>query len=130
MISKAKLICREAIYFGYSHVFISGFSEVLGLPDFADLNRIKEVSRAIEDKHLMIKLLDSFSKSEGVRVIIGSENPAAEMRKLSMVVSTYKKDDISKGTIGIIGPTRMDYSRAITIIDTAAKYITRVFSEV
>jgi heat-inducible transcriptional repressor len=129
LISKAIAICREALYFDYVDVFISGLSEVLGLPDFSDLQRIKEISRAMEDKHLIIKLLDTLSQSEGVKVVIGSENSASEMKKLSLVVSTYNEGDRPIGTIGIIGPTRMDYLKAISIVDTAAKFLTRVLSE-
>ncbi|HWR59375.1 MAG TPA: heat-inducible transcriptional repressor HrcA [Thermodesulfovibrionales bacterium] len=129
LIARAIRICEEAFSFDYGNVFISGLSEVLGLPDFSDLQRIKEISKAIEDKHLIVKLLDMLSQSEGVQVVIGSENPATEMRKLSLVLSTYRDGDRPMGTIGIIGPTRMDYLRAITIVDTAARFITRVLSE-
>ncbi len=129
LIAKAIRICEEAFSFDYGNIFISGFSEVLGLPDFSDLQRIKEISRAIEDKHLIVKLIDMLSQSEGVQVVIGSENPASEMKKLSLVISSYKEGDRPIGTIGIIGPTRMDYMKAITIVDTTAKFITRILSE-
>lgn len=129
LISRAIKICREALYFDYGDVFISGLPELLELPDFSDLRRIREISNAIEDKHLIIKLLDMLSQSEGVRVVIGSENPASEMRKLSMVVSPYREGDRPIGTIGIIGPTRMDYLMAMVIVDTTAKFITKVLSE-
>ncbi len=129
LISKAIRICREAVSFDYGDVFISGLPEVLGLPDFSDLRRIKEISNAIEDKHLIIKLIDMVSQSDGVKVVIGSESPSSEMKKFSMVVSSYKEGDRPIGTIGIIGPTRMDYLKAMVIVDTTAKFITRVLSE-
>jgi heat-inducible transcriptional repressor len=129
LISRAIDICRETIFFTYSTVFISGLSEMLGLPDFSDLERIKEISRAIEDKHLIIKLLDSLSETEGMKVVIGSENRTSGMQKLSMVVSTYKDGDKLVGMIGVIGPTRMDYMKAITYVDTTARYITKVLNE-
>jgi len=129
LISRAIWICREALSFEYGDLFISGLSEVLGLPDFSDLQRIKEISRAIEDKHLIIKLLDTLSESDGVSVVIGSENPASEMKRLSMVVSSYREGERPIGTIAIIGPTRMDYSRVICIVDRTAKFITKVLSE-
>lgn len=129
LISRAVRICREALSFDPGDIFISGLHEVLGLPDFSDIQRIKEISKAIEDKHLIIKLLDMLPRSEGVRVLIGSENPASEMRKLSMVVSSYREGDRPIGTIAIIGPTRMDYMKVITIVDTTAKFITRILSE-
>lgn len=129
LISKAIEICEEAFYCGYSEVFISGFSEVLGLPDFSDLERIKEISRTIEDKHLIIKLLDKLSGSDGVKVVIGSENPVIEMKKLSLVLSMYKEGDRPMGIVGVIGPTRMNYKTAITIVDKTARLITKVLTE-
>jgi heat-inducible transcriptional repressor len=128
LIAKAMTICRQALYCDSGDVFISGLSEVLGLPDFSDLQRIKEISRTIEDKHFVIKLLDTLVQSDGVTVVIGSENPASDMKKLSMVVSSYSEGDRPIGTIGVIGPTRMDYLKAITIVDTAAKCLTRLLS--
>jgi heat-inducible transcriptional repressor len=129
IISQAIQICREALHFDYSDLFVSGFSEVLGLPDFSDLERIKEISRAIEDKHLIIKVLDALSESEGTTVVIGSENAASEMKKLSMVVATYKEGDRPIGSIGIIGPTRMDYLKAIAIVSATAHHLTKVLTE-
>ena len=129
LISRAIRICREALSFESGDIFISGLHEVLGLPDFSDIQRIREISKAIEDKHLIIKLLDMLPHSEGVRVLIGSENPASEMSKLSLVVSSYGEGNKPMGTIGIIGPTRMDYMKVITIVDTTAKFITRILSE-
>ncbi len=128
LISRAIRICREALSFPYGDIFISGFSEVLGLPDFSDVEKIKEISRAIEDKHLIVKLLDRLSEVEGVQIIIGSENSVAEMRKFSVVASTYKEGSKPIGCVGIIGPTRMDYSKTITMVDIAARFITRMFS--
>lgn len=129
LISRAMRICREALSFPHSDIFISGFSEVLSLPDFSNIEKIKEISRAIEDKHLIIKLLDRLSESDGVQVVIGSENLDDEMKKLSIVASTYKEGDRPIGTVGIIGPTRMDYSKAIFIVDMTAKFITRALAE-
>ena len=129
LISRAIRICREALSFESGDIFISGLHEVLGLPDFSDIQRIREISKAIEDKHLIIKLLDMLPRSEGVRVLIGSENAASEMSRLSVVVSSYGEGDKPMGTLGIIGPTRMDYMKVITIVDTTAKFITRILSE-
>jgi heat-inducible transcriptional repressor len=129
LISRAINICREAFFLPYGDLFVAGLSEVLDLPDFADLQKIKELSRAIEDKHTIIKLLDKLSESDGVQIIIGSENSMDEMKKLSLVVSTCKAANRPIGVIGIIGPTRMNYSRAISIVDTTAKFISRMLVE-
>ena len=129
LISNSLNICREAFFSSYGDLFIAGLSEVLELPDFADLQKIKELSRAVEDKHAIIKLLDKLSEADGVQIIIGAENTMDEMKELSLVVSTCKEDDRPIGVIGIIGPTRMNYSKAILIVDTAAKFISRMIAE-
>ncbi len=128
LISRAISICRETLSLPYGDIFISGFSEVLGLPDFSDVEKIKEISRAIEDKHLIVKLLDKLSESDGVQVIIGSENSVTEMKGFSVIAANYKEGGKPIGSVGIIGPTRMDYSRSMAIVDMAAKFITRMLA--
>lgn len=129
LISKAMKICKETFCFPQGEVFVSGLSEVLELPDFSDLEKIRELSRAIEDKHTIVKLLDKISELDGIQIVIGSENSMDEMKKFSVVVSTCKEANRPIGVIGIIGPTRMDYSRAIYIVDNTAKFITKMLAE-
>jgi heat-inducible transcriptional repressor len=129
LISKAMRICQESFTFSYSSLFISGLSEVLELPDFADLKKIRELSRAIEEKHNIIKLLDKLSESDGVQIVIGSENSLDELKKLSVVVSPCKEGDRTIGIVGIIGPTRMNYAKAIYIVENTAKFITNMLAE-
>jgi len=128
LISRAMRICREALYFPLNELFVSGLSEVLELPDFADLKKIRELSKAIEDKHRIIKLLDTISEAEGVQVLIGSEHEQDEMKKLSVVVSPCKEGNRPIGVVGIIGPTRMNYAKAIYIVENTAKFITRMLA--
>lgn len=128
LISRAIRICREVLSSPSGNIFISGFTEVLGLPDFSDVEKIKEISRAMEDKHLIIKLLDKFSESakDEVQVIIGSENSLAEMKGFSIVAATYKEGSRPVGSVGVIGPIRMDYSKTIAMVDIVSKFITKV----
>ncbi|MEJ2695388.1 MAG: heat-inducible transcriptional repressor HrcA [Candidatus Sulfobium sp.] len=128
LIAEAMKICGDAISASPENVYISGISEMLALPDFSDINRIKELLRTIEDKHIMIGLLNKISDSEGTQVFIGSENFLAEMKKFSLVASTYREGNRPIGAIGIIGPTRMNYARAISIVDLTATYITDILS--
>jgi len=128
LISSAMRICREALYFPLNELFVSGLSEVLELPDFADLEKIRELSRAIEDKHTIITLLDRLSESEGIQVLIGSENATHGLKKLSLVVSPCREGDRPIGMVGIIGPTRMNYAKAMYIVDNTAKFITKMLT--
>jgi heat-inducible transcriptional repressor len=128
LISKAMRICREALCFPLNELFVSGLSEVLDLPDFADLKTIRELSRALEEKHNIIKLLDKMSDTEGVQIIIGSENEQDEMKRLSLVASPCKEQGRPIGVVGIIGPTRMNYSKAIYIVENTAKFVSRMIT--
>ena len=129
LILKAMKICREALSFPYSDLFFSGLPEVLNLPDFADLKKIRELSRAIEDKHTIIKLFEQVLETDGVKILIGSENSMDDMKELSVVVAACRDDNRPVGVVGIIGPTRMDYEKAIYIVNSTAKYITKILAE-
>lgn len=129
LISRAIKICEQTLSFSEDDIFVSGLYDVINLPDFSDIARIKELSKAIQDKHAILKMLDEFSDADGVRVVIGDENPVEELRKLSIVTATYKEGDRPIGVIALIGPTRMNYSKAISMVDTIAKCVTKTFSD-
>lgn len=128
LISEAINICRNVFSSAPGNIYVSGLSEVLSLPDFCDTNRIKELLKTIEDKQIIVRLLDKISSSEGTQVFIGSENVQDEMKKFSLVASAYKEGNRPIGAIGIIGPTRMNYLQAISIVDFTANYISAVLS--
>jgi heat-inducible transcriptional repressor len=128
LIDEAIRICRDIFSSAPGNVYISGLSEMLSLPDFCDIARIKDLMLAIEDKQIMVGFLDRIADAEGTQIFIGSENPLDEMKKLSVVAATYKEGNRPMGTVGIIGPTRMNYQHAISIVDMTAKYITAMLS--
>jgi len=128
LISKAMMVCKEALYFPLNELFVSGLAEVLELPDFADLEKIRELSKAIEDKHTIIKLLDRLSEFEGIQVVIGSENSTLGLKKLSLVASPCKEGGRQVGVVGIIGPTRMNYAKAMYIVENTAKFVTKMLT--
>jgi len=128
LITEAMSICRDVFSVSESDVFISGLSEALTLPDFCDIGRIRGLLKTIEDKHVILRLLEKISATEGAQVFIGSENPLDELKQFSFVAAPYREGNRSIGAIAIIGPTRMNYSQAITLVDMTAKFITDIFS--
>ncbi len=127
LIAKAINIYEQALTFIEDDVYVSGLYDMMNLPDFSDISKIREISRAIKDKHIILKLLDELSDAEGVHVFIGNENPVEELKNLSVVASTYKEKGRPMGVIALIGPKRMDYPKAIYMVDTIAKYISTTF---
>jgi heat-inducible transcriptional repressor len=121
LINRVVDICREALTFPEDEMIVSGLAKLLALPEFSD--RINEIVRAIEDKRKIVGLLDGISTTDGVSVVIGSENPLEDMQGLSIVVARYKRDDRPLGAVGLIGPTRMDYPRAISMVNMMANLI-------
>jgi heat-inducible transcriptional repressor len=128
LISEAMAICKNVFSVSECNVFISGLSEVLTLPDFYDIERIRGLLRTIEDKHVILNLLEKISATEGPQVFIGSENPLDELKQFSFVAAPYCEGHRPIGAIAIIGPTRMNYGQAITLVDITAKFITDIFS--
>lgn len=129
MISRAVRICRDIFSTPPESVFISGVSAMLDHPDFCDTARIRELLRAIEDKQLIVGLLDRLADQRGTQVLIGSENPMNEMKRFSVVVSNYREGGRPIGSIGLIGPTRMNYREAISLVELTAGYITEMLSQ-
>lgn len=127
LINKAIKLYEQALCFNEKEVFVSGVYDMMNLPDFSDIERIREIAKTLKDKHLIIKLLEQLPDSEGVQVLIGSENPIEQMRNLSIVASTYKEKDKHMGVIALIGPKRMNYSKAIYMVGTVAKHLSKTF---
>ncbi|MEW5745051.1 MAG: heat-inducible transcriptional repressor HrcA [Nitrospirota bacterium] len=127
LVAKAIEIYEQALSFGGDDIFVSDLYDVMNLPDFSNMARIKELSRAIKDKHMILKLLDELMEAEGVRVVIGDENPIEDLRHLSLVISPYREGDRPMGVIALVGPTRMDYAKAILMVDAMARCVSKTF---
>jgi heat-inducible transcriptional repressor len=82
----------------------------------------------VEEKQRLVRLLDEYMDGPGLTVVIGAEHSDPEMRPFSLIASTYF-DGRSRGLVGVIGPTRMRYSRAIDLVDHAAKAVGKVLSD-
>jgi heat-inducible transcriptional repressor len=110
-------------------VYIGGASQMLESPEFATVEKMKTLLKAFEDKYKMIKLLDRSVAAEGIKVFIGSENPYFEMQGCSFVVGSYKAGKNIIGTLGVIGPTRMQYKQVIHVVDYTSKLLSKLLGE-
>ncbi len=105
-------------------VYIEGTSKIIGVPELSNMNRLRELFQAFEKKEKLLKLLDRSMDQEGISVIIGTESEVREMRDMSIITSTYGIDEQTYGILGVIGPTRMNYSRIIPIVNYTAQAVT------
>ncbi|MCE5323597.1 heat-inducible transcriptional repressor HrcA [bacterium] len=101
-------------------VHLEGASYFIAQPEFKDAERLEAVLSVLEKKSALYKLFSAVYLDQEVCVIIGSENPLDEMRDCSFVGATYSIGGRTAGTIGVLGPTRMDYPRAISAVEFMA----------
>ena len=103
-----------------SKVYLNGTLNMLSLPEFKDVNRVKTILQTLEDQEVVNTLLKD-DKNSDIVVKIGTENIIPEVQDCSVVMATYQLGNDIIGKIGLLGPTRMDYSNAIAILDALAQ---------
>lgn len=113
---------------GGEKLHLKGTVNLIGQPEFADRSRLSEFLKFLEDKKTLVDLIDSTSAGEGIVITIGSESSVHQIQNCSLVTSTYKAGKLS-GTIGVIGPKRMPYSKLISIVEYTARSLTDALSE-
>ena len=89
----------------------------------ADLERAKLLLRTLEEKDLLVRLLERTLSAPGICVFIGAEANLADLTDVSVVAAPYVADGRALGTVGVIGPSRMNYSRVIPLVDFTAEMI-------
>jgi heat-inducible transcriptional repressor len=98
---------------------------LLDQPEFRDPERVRALLRAVEDKQRLLALLDQVLAAEGVRVAFAAELGAEELDGLAFVAARYGPQGSQSGTLGVIGPRRMDFARVIPLVG----YVSRLLSE-
>jgi len=110
-------------------VFIQGTSLLLddvgGEDPELTLTTLRTLLKMIEEKTRLVQLLDDYMNTGGLTVVIGTEHTAPDLQSFSLVAATYF-DGHGTGAVGVIGPTRMRYSRAIDAVDTLSRAISRM----
>ena len=106
-------------------VHLSGTKNILGFPEFNDLDKARPIFEALEEKEMLVTLLGN-DNSEDISIVIGTENRLEELHNCSIIKANYDIGQRVSGRIGIIGPTRMDYSQVVAILNGIIKNINTV----
>ena len=114
-------------------VYTSGATNIFKYPELADSSKASELISAFEDKQELVEMIkDTVSDSgenTGIQVYIGNETPVESMKDCSVVTATYELQDGMKGTIGIIGPKRMDYEKVVDTLKEMQTHLDDVFKK-
>lgn len=100
-------------------VYLSGMTNMLNQPEFKDVDKIKTIFDLFDESDAIAKIFAD--APHGIRVRIGAENELEAIRNCSLITATYSVENQSLGTIGILGPTRMDYGKVLYLLDHLSK---------
>jgi heat-inducible transcriptional repressor len=128
IISGALTLCDPAVLGDESvlHVHVEGTAQIVGAAEFADHGQLRDLLAAIEEKHRLVAVLNAcIDTPEPVHVQIGVKEISQTGENLALISAPYMRPDQVQGSLGVLGPTRMHYERAMT----AVAYVAQLFSE-
>ncbi|MDR3269893.1 MAG: heat-inducible transcriptional repressor HrcA [Peptococcaceae bacterium] len=111
----------------HDKVYLGGTLNMLNQPEFRDLAKVKDLFKIFEQDDNLKKVIDP--SRNGLRVTIGGENNLAGLQGCSVIYATYQENGENIGSIGVLGPTRMDYASAMAIVDYMTKKLTDILSK-
>lgn len=106
--------------------FLEGAGTILEKPEFQNSERARPILKILEEKIPLLKILRQDGESEGLHVHIGEEHGLEGMYHCTLITRTYRVGQKSRGTIGVMGPTRLDYSRAISVVESIADKLSEI----
>jgi heat-inducible transcriptional repressor len=106
-------IVREYDAAAVEEVFSDGLLNVMEAPEFAQSDKLRQVFSALENRAFLGELVGNVADSGRIHIVIGAENPRAEMHGVSLVLAPYGRPGRAIGVVGVLGPTRMSYPQAI-----------------
>ncbi|MGI9317888.1 MAG: heat-inducible transcriptional repressor HrcA [bacterium] len=104
-------------------VLVSGENNLLAVPDFSELEKIKELFDTFKTKQVLYDLLQKSMSTSGVQIFIGEESGYKILEDCSVIAAPYEIDSKRVGVLGVIGPTRMQYDEVISAVDITARLL-------
>jgi heat-inducible transcriptional repressor len=110
-------------------VLVDGASALLARPELADIQRVRRMFEAFTDKARLVRMLNDCIQSGGVRVLIGADSDLTSELDFSLVASSYRVGEQPLGTLGIFGPSRMEYHKIIPLVHYLGHALSRALSD-
>lgn len=108
-------------------VFLDGTSNIVGRPEFEDIGRMRQLFQTFEEKGRLVRILNACIAGQGVRIVIGHENPDPELHDMALVAAGL--DDEPGLGLGVLGSTRMEYPRMIALVEHVARAVQKALTE-
>ncbi|MGI6036738.1 MAG: heat-inducible transcriptional repressor HrcA [Limnochordia bacterium] len=110
-------------------VYLDGAIHLFDQPEFKDVDRARLLLEALEERERLLNICSEVSRDSGVVVRIGEENNWTEMQDCSLITATYTLHGQVIGVVGVIGPTRMEYARAVSVVDYMAAHLSEILTD-
>lgn len=113
-------------------IYTNGTTNMLKYPELGNVEQTTKLLEALEDRQGLDELIDESihsDSSNGIQVYIGEETPVSSMKDCSIVTATYELAEGAKGTIGIIGPKRMDYQKVVSTLKNLTGELDEIFKK-
>ena len=109
-----------------SKVYLGGTTQMLKQPEFSNVERMRELLQIVEERRLLHDILTAGDAGFGIQISIGAENKFSGIHDCSVVRATYNINGHFAGTLAVLGPTRMEYGKAIAVMSFLEKYLKKM----
>lgn len=123
------LLGSQALLKEEEKVYLGGTLNILNQPEFRNIEKVKTLLGLLDHEELLKNMLSETPKDDGVVVRIGGENKLEGIKDCSMITATYHVDGRIVGSIGVLGPTRMDYAKVVSVVDFMTKNLSEILSQ-
>lgn len=112
----------------FDDVHVGGTTNIMSQPEFRDIDSLAGLMKLIEDRTGLLEWITAQGETDGIVITIGKELDGVDLSQCSLVTSTYKVGRV-KGTIGVLGPTRMPYSKLVSVVEYTSRMLTQMLSK-
>lgn len=110
-------------------IYLGGGLNMLSQPEFQDVSKVRSLLETLEQEEVLTQIMEADDNETGITVKIGAESGIDQVKDCSVIIANYKVKGETVGKVGLIGPTRMDYATAVSMLNTMALTLEEAYQE-
>ncbi len=110
-------------------ILVEGTNQLLKQPEFQNIDRFKTLMEYFDQGDRLIKIFEKISSNSNLNIVIGDENPLKEFHEFSVIASPFGSAQVGYGVLAVVGPTRMDYSHIVPLVEYASNMVSRSLNQ-
>jgi heat-inducible transcriptional repressor len=121
-------LVQTLVYSDNVEIYHDGAANILNLPEYSDIKKARNFLNTLEEKELLFKALNEVK--EDIDISIGKENKIDQFKDCSLITASYKINGKTIGSIGVVGPTRMEYTKVISIVECMTNNLNEILTKI